>query len=229
MIKLTLQGYWQPEDDADATIDKWIAEENAKIPADIRENLRGFFPQIGLSSDEADCIPASVAQYITTHSQTYQTYMRDQKKHTVIEPAFFERLQVLYILLDFYANFVETVQLAKRADAFYVNAASTKVKPDALKKELDLCPKTKEEERMLALLVEIEYALRRFEQIVPVNIAKYIDYDSYEIPSDTRATYRAVKELTELPDLRKQAEALFYTHGYVRTGKNSFAPKGGEK
>jgi hypothetical protein len=47
MIKLTLQGYWQPEDDMDAVISRWIEEENAKIPADIRENLRELFPSVG--------------------------------------------------------------------------------------------------------------------------------------------------------------------------------------
>ena len=229
MTKLTLQSYWQPEDGLDAVISRWIKEENAKIPADIRENLRGLFPQIGISPDEADLVPESVAQYITTNSAAYQKYIKNRQNENVEKSAFTQkflaRLQALYVKLEFYAAFVETVQLAKHAGSFYVKSCSAKIYPGLLKGEADLRPKTQEEEQLLSLIVEVEKALTMFESIVPVEVARYIGYDSHEIPSDTLGTYLAVEEMTSLADLKKQAETLFCTHGYVQTGKNSFAPK----
>jgi len=228
MIKLTLQNDWQPEDDMDAIVDKWIAYENAKIPSDIRESLRAFFPHIGISPDEADLIPASVAHHITMHSTTYRKYVKEQKESaqkSLFEQEFFARLQALYVVLEFYTAFMETLSIAKRANILYVKASLVKVKSGLLEEKVKLWPKTNADEEQLTLLVEIENALRRFENIVPVEIVKYVDYDSYQIPSDTLSTYRAVGDLVELPALKKQAEELFDRYGYIQTGRNTFAPK----
>jgi len=234
MIKLTLQSYWQPEDDLSAIMDNWIAAENAKIPADIRESLRGFFPHIGIFPEEADLIPESVAQYITMHSPSYQTYRKnhaaDTQTGTPIEKRSFEqtllaRLQARYVLLEFYTAFVEMVRIAKRADVLYVKASSVKVKLSAPDEQESLQPKTEAEDELFSFLAEIEQSLRNFESVVPVEIVRYIGHESYQIPSDTLSSYRAVEDLPALSDLKKQAEAFFDRYGYVQTGRNTFAPK----
>ena len=234
MIKLTLQNDWQPEDDATATFDKWIADENAKIPPDIRESLREFFPHIGMSSDEADLIPASVAQHIVVYSLTYHKYINARKKSTqnvseinksLFNQEFLARLQALYVILEFYAAFAKTLQITKRANAFYVKSSSMKIKSGLLDKKVTLPPKTRAEEDLLAFLSEIEKSLRMFENIVPVEIVKYIGHDSYQIPGDTLSTYSAVMDISELPELKKQAEELFSSYGYLQTGRATFAPR----
>lgn len=218
MVKLTLEHDWHSADTAAATLDAWLAQENAKIPADIRESLRGFFPQIGFPSEEADVIPASVARYIITHSQTYRAYMKTCKERPQTQPECLAYLQGLYMVLDFYATFVETVQMAKRVNALYVTPFTTKVKSDLRK--------TKAEAPQPELLCRIEQALRLFEHTVPVEVASYIGYDNYQIPGDTLATYHNLDEYTQLAELRQQAKALFCQHGYIQTGRNTFAPKG---
>ena len=173
LIKITLQDSWQPEDDLSAVVDKWIAEENAKIPADVREKLREFFPHIGISSGEADLIPASVAHHIVMNSFAYRKYFNGQSgngQKSPFEQEFFGRLQAIYVILEFYASFVETVAITKRANVLYLKATSMKVKSGLRKEEVSLLPKTKAEEEMLTLLVEIENSLRVFESVVPVEI-----------------------------------------------------------
>jgi len=224
MIKLTTQDYWQPEDDADAIIEKWLSEENAKIPADIRENLRGLFPQIGLSPDEADSVPESVAKYITTNSIAYQKYIKNEnsKKSIFIEEAL-KHLQTLYIKLEFYATFIETVKNAEQSGSIYINSSKTQINHELPTTKISSLPKTQEEEQMLSFIVEIEKVITMFESIVPVKVAKYIGYDSHEIPEDTLATYKSVEKLSLLTELKNQAEATFQKFGYIQTGKNTFA------
>ncbi|MCL2856566.1 MAG: hypothetical protein FWE19_02420 [Oscillospiraceae bacterium] len=228
MIKLALQNSWQPEDDLSAIVDKWIAEENAKIPAEVRENLREYFPHIGISPDEADLIPASVAHHITMHSLTYRKYLNSQNK-SIFEKEFFVRLQALYTILDFYTAFVETVSITKRANVLCLKLISIKVKSGLLEEKSNLMPKTRADEELLTLLVEIENSLLAFESIVPVETVKYIGHVIYQIPSDTLSTYRTVEELVQLSDLKKQAEELFGRYGYIQTGRSTFVSKHDKK
>ena len=221
MIKLTLQDYWQPEDDISAIIDKWLSEENAKIPADIRENLRGLFPHIGISPDEADLIPASVAQYITVHSSAYRKYLTGgaqvggeggKDRLTVFEQEFFPRLRALYVRLEFYAKFVEVFLHNKQAGILYVDESSIRVSSDLLKAESSPCAKTKMQEQMLTFLTKIEEALSEFESIIPVETLRYIGQTGYKIPEDTVSTYHAAQDMVYLIDLKKQAEELLCKH-----------------
>jgi hypothetical protein len=164
------------------------------------------------------------------HSQTYQNYRNDHRGRVQHEASFSEqellaRLQTLYVILEFYATFVKTLFFSKRANLLYVKASSVKVKSGLRDEEAVLRSKTKATEDLARLLAEIEKSLRMFENIVPVEIVKYTGYDSYQIPSDLLSVYHAAEELLELPDLQKQAEALFDRYGYVQTGRNSFAPR----
>jgi len=129
---------------------------------------------------------------------------------------FLVRLQELYTLLEFYATFVESLIVAKRANDFYSKTCSIKAKSDLLETKVDLHPRTKEEEQMLAFLVEIEKSLRLFENVMPVEIARYIGCDSYQISGDSLSVYSIALEMLELLDLKKQADAYF---GCVGTGK----------
>jgi len=228
MIKLTLQDYWQSEDDITSIVDDWVADENSKIPEDIREKLREFFPHIGISPDEADAIPESVAQHITTHSIAYRNYVINQKesaKSSSFEQEIFKYLQELYVLLEFYSSFIETVLIKKRANMPHVKESSAKVRLSRNSKKGTLQPKTDAQEDIIALITQIESALQLFESVVPVNVAKYIDYSSYQIPEDTTATYTTATELVRLGELKEQAVALFEKHGYIQTGRTTFISK----
>jgi len=228
MIKLTLQDYWQSEDDISSIIDDWIADENAKIPEDIREKLREFFPHVGISPDEADKIPESVAQHITTNSIAYRNYVIGQKaseKSGSFEQENFIYLQGLYVILEFYSSFIETVKIAKRADMLHVKKSSAKIKLDLSDKKISLQPKTEQQEKLLTLITQIENALQVFENTVPVDVVKYMDYNSYQIPADTTSTYSVATELIKLSELKEQAESFFDKHGYVQTGRTTFVSK----
>ncbi|MCL2201199.1 MAG: hypothetical protein FWB75_04475 [Oscillospiraceae bacterium] len=235
MTKLTLQDYWQPEDDAAAIVDKWTAEDNANIPPEVRESLREFFPRIDLSPDEADVIPQSVARYITTNSRAYQKYMKERSERTSpdglitckspFEEVFLLHLQGLYAILEFYDEFVESVKSARQAKAVYVDAAEAKISLELLGKKPELLSKTKEDEKLMLFLTEIDKSLRMFESLVPVDVVRYIGHAGYRIAGDTAETYRAVPELVKLQDLKKRAEELFYRFGYVRGERNLFVPK----
>jgi|GEM_PF-3160865 len=234
MIKPTPKDCWQHEDDASEVIDKWIADENAKIPDDIRGNLREYFHHIGICADEADLIPASVAQHIIKNSITYSRYKKEHKeseqKKAKIESIFAEHefiahLQALYVKLEFYSAFSEAVLLSKRANTLYMKAFSIKVKPGLLEKKSNQLPKATIDDEQLTFLVRIEKCLRMFEDIVPTSIVKYVDYDSYQIPGDTLATYLAVEKLIELFDLKDQVESFFRKYGYIQIGRSTFIKK----